>query len=60
MDVNPIEVQKHLKGVNYPASKEEIVQAAERNDAPEQILDELRSLGTNQFDGPDEVQAALS
>ncbi len=60
MDVNPIEVQKHLKGVSYPATKEEIVEAAEGNDAPEQILDELRSLESGRFDGPDEVQEALS
>jgi uncharacterized protein DUF2795 len=60
MDINPIEVQKHLKGVSYPASREELVEVAERNDAPEEIVDELRSLDAEQFDGPDDVQDALS
>ncbi|MBV9197970.1 MAG: DUF2795 domain-containing protein [Solirubrobacterales bacterium] len=60
MDVNPIEVQKHLKGISYPASREELVETAERNDAPEEIVEELRSLGAERFDGPDNVQAALS
>ena len=60
MDVNPIEVQKHLKGVSYPASKDDIVQAAESNGAPQEIVDELRSLDSDQFDGPDKVEKALA
>ncbi len=59
MEVNPIEVQKHLKGVDYPASKDDIVAAAERNGAPEEILEQLRAMGQDRFDGPNAVQAAL-
>src|SRR5215212_4514093 len=59
MDVNPIEVQKALKGVDYPASKDELVQMAESNDAPQEIVEELRSLEESEFDGPDRVQQAL-
>ena len=60
MDVNPIEVQKALRGADYPASKEELVQTAERNDAPQEIVEELRELEQNEFDGPDKVQEALA
>ncbi|WP_081736548.1 DUF2795 domain-containing protein [Amycolatopsis orientalis] len=28
---NPIELQKHLAGVDYPAKREDLVRAAERN-----------------------------
>lgn len=59
MDVNPIEVQKHLKGVDYPATAEELVEQAEENDAPEEVVEALEALeGT--FDSPAEVQEALS
>jgi hypothetical protein len=33
--VNPIQLQKHLKGVDYPASKEQLVQYAQKQGADE-------------------------
>jgi hypothetical protein len=59
MKVNPIEVQKHLKGMNYPADKETLVQTAERNGAGGELLDQLRGLGQDEFSGPDDVMRAL-
>jgi hypothetical protein len=59
MDVNPIEVQKHLSGVDYPASKDEIVSSAESNGAPQEIIEALQQTEAVQFDGPDEVMEAL-
>jgi hypothetical protein len=60
MDVNPIELQKHLKGISYPASRDDLVATAERNGAPGEILDALRNAGKSEFSGPDEVQKALA
>jgi uncharacterized protein DUF2795 len=60
MDVNPIELQKHLKGVDYPASRDDLVATAERNGAPPEVLDALRKAGEDSFDGPTAVQSALS
>ena len=60
MDVNPIEVQKHLGGIDYPATKDEIVSTAESNGAPQEIIDALQALDRAEFDGPNAVQAALS
>lgn len=59
MDFNPIEVQKHLKGVSYPASKEDLASAAEDNDAPKELVEQLRNADRDEFSGPDDVQAAL-
>lgn len=59
MDVNPIEVQKHLSGVDYPASKDEIIATAEQNDAPQEIIEALQRMDGDQFDGPDDVMEAL-
>ena len=59
MDVNPIEVQEHLSGVDYPASKADIVATAESNDAPQEIIDVLQQMDGDQFDGPDDVMEAL-
>ncbi len=60
MNVNPIELQKHLKGVDYPASKDDLVSAAQSNGAPQEIVDALQSASKDSFDGPSAVQQALS
>jgi hypothetical protein len=59
MDFNPVDVQKHLKGANYPASGEQLAQTAEGNDAPSDLVEKLQSLGDEGFSGPDKVMAAL-
>ena len=59
MDINPIEVQTHLKGVDYPASKDEIIATAESNDAPQEIIEALQRMDGDQFEGPDDVMEAL-
>ena len=33
MDFDPVDVQKHLKGANYPATGEQLAATAESNDA---------------------------
>jgi len=60
MQVDPIEVQKHLGGIDYPATKDEIVSTAESNGAPQEIIEALQGLDREEFDGPNAVQAALS
>jgi Protein of unknown function (DUF2795) len=59
MDLNPIEVQTHLKGVDYPASKADVVAKAEENDAPQEVIEALQQIEAEQFDGPDDVMAEL-
>ena len=59
MDINPIEVQTHLKGVDYPASKDELIAAAESNGAPQEIIEALQRMDGTEFEGPDDVMEAL-
>ena len=59
MDVNPIDVQEHVGGMSYPASRDEVVAKAEQNGAPDEILERLRSVSRDDFDGPDGVMEAL-
>ncbi len=33
---NPIQVQKYLSGIDYPASKDDIVATAEKESAPDE------------------------
>jgi uncharacterized protein DUF2795 len=57
LDMSPIDVQKHLGGVDYPATGADLAEMAERNGAPEQLVERLRSIG--EVDGPDQVMKEL-
>jgi hypothetical protein len=52
---SPIELQKHLSGVDYPASRDDLVQHAESQGADEEILDKLRQIPDREYDGPSGV-----
>ncbi|HET6403154.1 MAG TPA: DUF2795 domain-containing protein [Candidatus Thermoplasmatota archaeon] len=52
---SPSNVQKHLEGVSYPATKEDILEAAKRNNAPREIMDFLENMGREEYGGPQDV-----
>jgi hypothetical protein len=60
MDVNPIELQKYLKGANYPATKQDLIALAEQNGAPDDVLQALQAADGEQFGRPSAVQAAFA
>ncbi len=41
MEANPIEIQRALKGASYPSSKEDLIALAERNGAPDEVIEAL-------------------
>ncbi|HEX8202270.1 MAG TPA: DUF2795 domain-containing protein [Isosphaeraceae bacterium] len=55
---SPTNLQQYLKGVDYPASKDDLVAAARGNGAPAEVLDLLGRLPGDQFDGPPGVMKA--
>ena len=59
MAVNPIQVEKFLKGVDYPASKDDLVKMAEKNGADEEIRSTLQQLKEDKFGSPAEVSKAI-
>ena len=57
---NPIEVQKHLKGMDYPVSKDTILETAKKSGADQSILDALGNIPDRQYDGPNAISHELS
>jgi hypothetical protein len=57
--VNPIQVQKYLKGVDYPASKDDIVRTAEEQGADEDIRATLDRLPDQEYETPADVSEAI-
>jgi hypothetical protein len=48
-------LQGFLQGVNFPAGKEEVASNAEGNNAPQELVEQIRNSGTETFNSADEV-----
>ncbi|AFZ25325.1 Protein of unknown function (DUF2795) [Cylindrospermum stagnale PCC 7417] len=57
---NPVEIQKHLKGVDYPADKQELIDHARKQGADREILSLLEQLPEDEeYESPTELNKAL-
>ena len=52
-------VQKALKNVQFPASKQDLVRVAQQNNVPDPIVQKLRSLPGDKYNGPQDVMKAV-
>lgn len=57
MSANPIQMQKFLGGVAYPADRDSLVEHARRKGADEEVLRKLESLPNRTYDGPNAVSS---
>lgn len=57
--VNPIQLQKHLKGVDYPASKEDLINHAKQNGADDNAISALEALPDEEYETPTDVSEAI-
>jgi len=55
---SPANLQKFLAGVHYPASKQDLLQAVRKNNAPREIMDLVENMPDEEFGGPQDVQRA--
>lgn len=55
---SPANVQSHLKGVDYPARKEDLIRKARENGAPDEVMDILQKLPGEEYGGPQDVMKA--
>jgi len=60
MAINPIELQKHLSGLDYPATKDAIVKKAEESGADSDAVDALRKIADKEYDAPTAINQAVS
>jgi len=60
MGYDVTQVQKTLAGFDYPGGPDELAQHASSNGADQQLVDTLKGLDKEQFDGPNAVMSKLS
>jgi predicted outer membrane protein len=56
---NPIQIQKYLKGVDYPASREQLIENARKLGADDNICASLEQLPDEEFQTPADVSQAF-
>lgn len=59
-NVNPIQIQKFLKGVDYPANKEALIENARKMGADENVCASLEQLPDQDYEAPVDVSEALA
>ena len=59
-DPSPIDIQKALGGMDYPASKEALVKHAKDKGADDAVLDTLGNLPDREYDSPTDVNKEAS
>jgi Protein of unknown function (DUF2795) len=55
-----IDVQKYLSGMDYPATKDQLLEHAKGKGAPSEIMDELSRIPDGEYDGPNRVSSAVA
>ncbi len=55
---SPANVQKYLKGVDYPARKRDLVDQAKKNAAPDEVVQVIQRFPDQEFGGPQDVMKA--
>lgn len=58
--VNPIQIQKFLKGVDYPASKDALLKNARKIGADDNVCASIEQLPDEKYEAPIDVSEALS
>jgi len=57
--VSPVAIEKAIKGLDFPASKDDLVRQAQRNNAPQDVMEKIRGLPGNTFNRPTDLTRAL-
>ena len=53
--MNPLKIQHYLGGVDYPVGRQELVDKARENGAPDDVLDVLERIAEREYITPAEV-----
>jgi hypothetical protein len=58
-DVNPVQVQKFLGGIDYPCSKQDLIDTAKGQGADKNVISTLEQLPDKNYDSPTDVTKAI-
>jgi hypothetical protein len=56
---NPVQIQKYLSGIDYPADKKTLLEQARKHGADEAVIDILNELPEKTYNTPKDVSRAI-
>ena len=59
MAINPIQMQKFLRGADYPSTKDNLIRYAQNHGADQRAISALRGMPRNNFQTPADVSKAI-
>ena len=57
---NPIQIQKFLGGMDYPVTKDTILETAKKSGADQPVLDALGNIPDREYSGPNAISHEVS
>jgi len=57
---SPIEVEKFLQGIDFPASKQDLIQHAEDNNAPHRVIEVLNQMPDEEYGNAADVAKGIA
>ncbi|MEG3055066.1 MAG: DUF2795 domain-containing protein [Methanoculleus sp.] len=58
--VSPIVVERYLAGVNYPASRQNLIDQAKKNEADKDVMDTIANLPDQTYHSPIDISKAMA
>jgi hypothetical protein len=58
-NMSPTEVEKYLKGVNYPIKKQDLIKHAQQQGANQDVMEVLKEMRAQEFNSPMDVSKAV-
>src|SRR4051812_14435719 len=56
----PVDVQKYLAGADYPATKQDLLDIASDNDAPDEVMEVLKEIDEKEYAGVADVSKEVA
>ncbi|MGH2506517.1 MAG: DUF2795 domain-containing protein [Ktedonobacteraceae bacterium] len=56
---NPVEVEKSLKGIDFPAKKQDLIKHAQQHGADREVLETIKDLPREDFNNAADVTKAI-
>jgi len=57
--VSPAKIQQYLKGAHYPSSKQNLVELAKKNNAPDDVMSTLELMPDKEYGSPVQVMKEI-
>jgi hypothetical protein len=60
MGVSAVVIQEFLRGMDYPSQRDDILDRARRNNAPDDVMDILNQIPDKEYNSAGDVSKAVS